>query len=129
MNTEKPVVPCAEHPDSAIFSDTKCCVACTLMEAAIAPWPIMTRPEAVNGGFKKYWTGRVCVNGHIKQRYTASGICTGCNSMNSMKRNKRVQEKLSAKYNGLEPVTVMVHPDDAQAIRDYAGVLLVQRGL
>lgn len=128
MNTELPITLCEKHPGSFMFSDTKRCVACTLEDAAVAPWPIMTRPEAVNGGFKKYWTGRVCVNGHIKQRYTASGICIGCNSMNSTKRNKKARAELSARYKGLESVTVTVHLEDAQAIRDTAeGLTKIRR--
>jgi hypothetical protein len=129
MNTEAPIIPCAKHPDSQIFSDTKRCVACTLEDAAVAPWPISTREEAEDGGFRKYWTGRVCANGHIKQRYAASGICIGCNSMNGRKRNKKARAKLIAKYRGLESVTVTVHPEDAQVIRDTAAVLTATRGL
>lgn len=129
IKTEPQVTPCLKHPDSEIYSATKRCVACTLEDAAVMPWAIMTQKEAVAKGCRKYWTGKVCVNGHVKQKYTSSGICIGCNAMNSAKRIKRIRVELSARYKGLESVTMTVHPEDAQALRDYAALLKSQRGL
>lgn len=129
MKTEPHVIPCAKHPEGEIYSATKRCVACTLEDAAAMPWEIMTQKEAVTKGHRKYWTGKVCVNGHVKQKYTSSGICIGCNAMNSAKRNKKIRVELSARYKDLESVTITVHPDDAQAVRDHAATLTAIRGL
>ena len=129
MKTEPHVVPCPKHPESEIYSATKRCVACAADDAATAPWPVMTRNEAIDKGYRKYWTGKICVNGHIKQKYSASGICIGCNSMNSTKYSKKIRKRLIEVNLGLESVTVTVHPEDAQAIRDYAATLSAVRGL
>lgn len=128
MNTERPWEPCTKHPESDIYSATDRCVDCTAEDVASAPWPIMTRTEAINRGYKKFWTGKPCVNGHVKQRYSTSGICTGCNSMNSIKHNQKIRKRLSDINEGLESVNLMLHPDDAKAVQDYAAVLRSQRG-
>lgn len=39
---------------------------------------IMTRAEARKSGQNKYFTGKPCKNGHIAERYTASGTCQDC---------------------------------------------------
>lgn len=128
MKTGRPVMPCAKHPESDIYLATKRCVGCTLEDAAAVPWQIATQEEAVEKGHRKYWTGKTCVNGHIKQRYTASGICIGCNAMNSAKRVKRIRSELTARQKGLVSVSLMLHPDDAKAVRDYAAILASTRG-
>ncbi len=129
IKTESQIAPCPLHPESEMYSATKRCVACTLEDAGVMPWEIMTQKEAIEKGHRKYWTGKVCINGHVKQRYTVSGICIGCNAMNSAKRVKKARVELSARYQGLESVTVTVHPEDAQAVRDTAEALTTLRGL
>ena len=39
---------------------------------------IITRKEAKLAGLNKYFTGERCVNGHLAERYTASGSCSEC---------------------------------------------------
>lgn len=89
------------------------------------PWPIQTRGEASQLNQSKYYTGRNCKHGHISQRYVASGLCIACISA----RSKGFKINRDAAKNGLVPVNLMTHPDDAQAIKDYAGILKTQRGL
>ena len=123
MNNKPEKTSCEKHPDSLFFSTTLNCVACTLEEAEQMPWPIMTRKQAITGGYKKYWTGKTCGNGHNKQRYSTSGICTGCNSINSMKHAKRLKKELAKANEGLIPLKLMVHPDHIKAIEDFAAKL------
>jgi len=52
-----------------------------------APWPVHTRVEARKLGLSKYWTGQPCKHGHASQRYTSSGICCTCNTINT-RRNR-----------------------------------------
>lgn len=37
-----------------------------------------TRAQAIAAGSSKYHTGKPCVNGHIEDRYTRTGDCSGC---------------------------------------------------
>lgn len=129
MNTERPILPCSRGHEAPMFSATKRCVACTLEDASTVPWPIMTRKEAVKEGLSKYWTGSVCVNGHIRQRYSASGICTGCNSLNSTKFAKNMRTKLKAARKGMVPLNVTVHKDDAPTIQAVIDNMNKARGL
>lgn len=39
---------------------------------------IITRADAKAEGLSKYFTGEPCKNGHVQQRYTTSGACSGC---------------------------------------------------
>lgn len=39
---------------------------------------IISRKQAQIDGLSKYFTGKLCVNGHIAERYTASGTCQEC---------------------------------------------------
>lgn len=116
MNVEPATTPCIKDHVSQVFIATKACIQCVLEMATEAPWPIMTRGEALGKGFKKYWTGKVCVNGHIRRRYTTSSICTGCNAMNAKKYNKDARAKLIALNKGLVPFETMVHPADLATI-------------
>ena len=129
MKTEEPTQPCPKHPEARIYVATGRCVKCALEDAAAMPWPVMTQKEAIEKGLRKYWTGKICINGHVKQRYTVSGICIGCNAMNSAKRNKKKRAELLARRGGLKLITFTVHPDDAKAIEDYATTLTTLRGL
>ena len=90
----------------------------------VAPWPIQTRGEASQLGQSKYYTGRNCKYGHISQRYVSSGLCISCISA----RSKGFKRNRDAARNGLVPVSLMLHPDDAKAVQDYAAVLKTQRG-
>jgi 5-methylcytosine-specific restriction endonuclease McrA len=40
--------------------------------------PIVTKAEAKAAGLKRFFTGVVCLHGHIGQRITASGACWPC---------------------------------------------------
>jgi hypothetical protein len=38
----------------------------------------ISRKEALEKGYKMYWNGTPCSNGHISVRYTSSGFCKKC---------------------------------------------------
>lgn len=40
--------------------------------------PLSERQIAANNGAKKYFTGEICRNGHVAERYTLSGACVEC---------------------------------------------------
>lgn len=86
---------------------------------------IITRSEAVSKGFKKYFTGVPCKNGHISQRYTVSTLCLACNA--EAQKNQRTNINLA--LTGVVPVTVKTHRNDHAAILAYADLLNLQRGL
>src|ERR1039458_2004942 len=39
---------------------------------------IITRKEALSKGLKRYFTGMLCQNGHLSERYTNNHICAEC---------------------------------------------------
>ena len=129
MKTEEPMQACPKHPEARVYITTSRCVECALEDAVAMPWPVMTQKEAIEKGLRKYWTGKICINGHVKQRYTVSGICIGCNAMNSAKRNRKKRAELTARRGGLKLITFTVHLDDAKAIEAYATTLTTLRGL
>lgn len=94
-------------------------------EEMSAPWPIQTRKGASQLGQRKYYTGTLCKHNHMSQRYVCSGLCIACVSAKS----KRFKTDTAAARKGLKPVTIMIHPDDAQAIEEYATTLTTLRGL
>lgn len=47
--------------------------------------PRTTRQEAIDLGFKSYFTGKPCKHGHIRVRQTYNGVCRGCNEVQLVK--------------------------------------------
>ena len=43
--------------------------------------PLLTRQEALNIGYARYFTGKPCKHGHVAERYTASRQCVECNAV------------------------------------------------
>lgn len=43
--------------------------------------PIVSRKHAVAAGLGKYFTGKLCKNGHVCERRTIRKICLGCERM------------------------------------------------
>ena len=76
-----------------------------------------TAMQAYQAGRPKYRTGKPCKRGHTGPRYTSSGYCCECQAENA----RAAREKLMGP--ALVSVTVKVPGNQAQALRDYAGVL------
>ena len=128
MNKTIPaVLPCPiGHTCNKVYVATGKCVECTLEDAKAKPWPVQTREQAHTAGSTKYYTGRVCVNGHASQRYVSSGICIGCSSMNANKYQKDQRSKFRS---GRIVLKVEVHPDDVPAMQALADSLKQARAL
>lgn len=89
------------------------------------PWRAQTRENASRLGQRKYYSGTLCKHSHISQRYVCSGRCITCTS----NKSKGFKNNQKAARNGLVPLNLMVHPEDAQAIRDTAEGLTKIRAL
>lgn len=58
----------------------------------------ISRAEALRQGFKYYFTGKPCKNGHVSERYTKRSTCLQCNREQALKahykyRGKRLKQK------------------------------------
>lgn len=62
---------------------------------AIYGRPIVERPEAKKSGAVRYFNGKPCPEGHVAERYTASGTCSLCATI---KRNSDPYKKKSSEY-------------------------------
>lgn len=87
---------------------------------------IKTRKQAAEAGENKYYTGRPCAHGHESPRYTSTGICCKCNSVNVSAYNKRMRTTNNNKQAGV--FVYPAHPDDHAALLAYAQALDLQRG-
>lgn len=45
----------------------------------------ITRKEAKEKGFPRYFTGKPCVHGHVAERYTCNKTCVECESIRKQK--------------------------------------------
>jgi hypothetical protein len=91
----------------------------------LGPWPVQARGDASQLNQSKYYTGRTCKYGHVSQRYVSSGLCIACISAKS----KGFKINRDAAKSGLVPLNLMVHPEDAQAVRGYAEAVAQARAL
>lgn len=57
------------------------------------PWPKISRAAAVLLGFRRYYTGEVCKNGHDAPRKTKTSTCTACGRMKLRDRHKRKMQE------------------------------------
>lgn len=86
--------------------------------AAVPDWPILTRREAANLGYKKYWNGRPCAKGHISKRYTKGGACVKCLRLNRQK-NTPVIDWVEKTYT--------LHRDDVDDVEAYINAKRLMR--
>lgn len=91
--------------------------------------PTHTRKEAAALGLHKYWNGRPCKRDHHALRYTATGACTACiRGYNEAFETTRANAAMGRKR-GLVPLTLLVHPDDEAAAREFIAALIAARNL
>ena len=81
---------------------------------------IITRAQAIERGLKKYYTGIPCKHGHIRSRTTNTCACDGCIEKYQHDLRKRIVENAWKSSPPISEVSVKVHYEDAQAIRDLA---------
>lgn len=55
--------------------------------------PIVTLDYARENGLQKYFTGKVCKNGHISERYVKSKMCIECSIMHKKNIPKEVKKE------------------------------------
>lgn len=62
---------------------------------------VITRGEARGNNLKRYFTGKPCSNGHVADRFAATGKCTECNRLKCLdryaKRNPKRRTKVEIK--------------------------------
>lgn len=51
---------------------------------------IISRKEAIKKGLTRFYTGKLCANGHDSERYTLSYSCLQCN----LESQERCREKI-----------------------------------
>ena len=121
-------IPCNQGHKTEILLNNDMCVVCLRLKGKNkfkritftlrnAPWKIMTREKALKLEAVKYYTGSHCINGHVSQRYTLSGLCVSCNNMKKPDRAGKIR------------VISWIHPDDAPMIEDLATALNTGRNL
>lgn len=90
----------------------------------------MKRKTAAKLGLHKYSTGKPCKNGHSGLRYTDTGACIGCNGA-YQKRIRKIRSEAANENLGGENklLTIPCHPDDTDAILQFANALTIARTL
>jgi len=66
--------------------------------------PVPERETAKLAGERFYSTGKPCKNGHLSKRYTGTGICATCATINSKKCQAKAPDhpnRAAARANGL----------------------------
>src|SRR6478752_2712589 len=86
----------------------------------------ISRKEAYAGGFKRFYTGKLCSRGHDAQRFVSTGGCTKCNAERAKAFRTGADTVSSAVQQGA--FLHMLHPDDHEAARAYCQALDMQRG-
>ena len=56
---------------------------------------VITADEAAKKGFKKYFTGVACKNGHICERWVCDATCAECAKIKTKKYQQKNKERLS----------------------------------
>lgn len=86
---------------------------------------ILSRKDAIAKGSKLYFTGVICKNGHVSQRYTATCACRDCLNGYQRTTNRKVVLALA----GTPLFSMPIHVDDHAAMAAYGVALYLQRGM
>jgi hypothetical protein len=65
---------------------------------------VITRKEAKSQGFKHYFTGKVCSNGHLDKRLITNSGCMACRKANNLKHYPKNKEKISKRHKNYRKV-------------------------
>ena len=88
---------------------------------------LISRKQAAAEGKIKYFTGKSCKYGHVAERYVSIGKCVECNKIQSKNNQDEFKKLINAARSKLITITVSVHPEDSQSIKEYAAILNNQR--
>jgi hypothetical protein len=84
---------------------------------------IISRRDASDKGLKRFFTGKPCKRGHLRERNVKTGACLGCLA--------HYAKEWSKKYNddalGFEKVESFVHADDVAILHDFVTLLRAAR--
>lgn len=83
------------------------------------------RHDAAESGVRRYYTGRVCKQGHDTYRYVSTGNCAGCVAMRSQRYNRK---RMDAER-GIVTVEYKIHQDDRVAIDRFVSAVNKAREL
>jgi Zn ribbon nucleic-acid-binding protein len=56
---------------------------------------VISRNEARLLGLKRYFTGKMCPNNHLSERFVSGGNCVACNKINAKQWKKNNKEKVA----------------------------------
>lgn len=87
---------------------------------------IVSRDEAAANGWKFFFTGRPCNQGHNAQRYVSSGTCKDCAALTSA-----AQRKARDRFQwppGTVEFRQKLHPDDAATLVAWIDAQHARRG-
>lgn len=85
---------------------------------------IVTRKEAVLGGYKRYFTGGECKNGHIAERYVNSGRCCECNIQSTVAWREDSKSKGSCKVYPYKELPSVEYLESLLSYNPYTGIIL-----
>lgn len=54
---------------------------------------IISRQDAIANGYKRYFTGKPCINGHLEDRYVGNKTCVVCADVNASKAKAKNPKK------------------------------------
>lgn len=86
-------------------------------------YPILLRKEAIARGLAKYFTGVPCKHGHLEQRYTVTSACVSCLRGYRGRIQQRVNTNKMALQLNYVQCSVKVHPQDVDAVNDFAEIV------
>ena len=85
---------------------------------------IISREDAANKGFKKYFTGKPCKKGHVEQRRTATGTCLKCVGTYNKSFRKKLERSSFLTQQGAREFTLkLVRQEDIIALSTAAEFL------
>lgn len=59
---------------------------------------VITRKEAREQGFTRFFTGRPCEKGHLVERITSNGKCSKCHRLSTTDQGRRRRERNKTDY-------------------------------
>lgn len=83
----------------------------------------MERSEAIKLCLHKYNTGRPCRNGHMADRYTYNGSCTGCIRASTRDIYKSKTDQLDIKT---ELIIINIHKNDMLIVKAILDNLVIE---
>lgn len=82
---------------------------------------IISRKDAYDQGLTKFFTGKVCKNNHLAERYVTSGSCSKCYTTYRSQSTKQSQHNMYR----IKPLQVFYYTEnDREMILQFAAALM-----